>query len=84
MAINYPTSLDTLTNFPTDDKLAAPDISLKQKLNDLQDAVEALQAKVGVNSSSVGTSLDKRVDTLENATPSGVTDDVVLLTQIFS
>lgn len=65
MAINYPTSLDNFTNpQPSDtlDSVAAPHAT---QHSDLNDAVEALQAKVGVDNSAVTTSLDYRVDHLE-------------------
>lgn len=65
MAINYPTSLDTLTNpSATDD---TSDVDHAGQHSDANDAIEALQAKVGINSSAVTTSLDYRVATLEGA-----------------
>ena len=53
MATNYPTSLDSYVTKVdnTDDVLAA-------HVNNLQDAIEAMEAKVGVNSSAVNTSFD--------------------------
>lgn len=56
MAINYPTSLDTLIN-KTDnvDDVMAVDI------NDLNDIAEALEAKVGVDSSAITTSHEYRL-----------------------
>lgn len=62
MAINYPTSLDNFTNpQPSDtlDSVAAPHAT---QHSDLNDAVEALQAKVGVNNSAVTDSLDYKVN----------------------
>ena len=56
MAINYPTSLDDFTN-PLDTDLMAV-VSHGQQHRNINDAVEALEAKVGVNSSGVTTSLD--------------------------
>ena len=53
MAITFPTTLDSFsTKVDNVDDVQAVDI------NDLQSAVEALEAKVGVNSSGVSTSLD--------------------------
>lgn len=59
MAINYPTSLDSLTNPVGTDPLNAP--SHSQQHRDANDAVEALEAKVGVNSSAVTTSHDYKL-----------------------
>lgn len=56
MATNFPTSLDTLTNPTSTDGLDNPSHS-DQHAN-ANDAIEALEAKVGVNSSAVTTSLD--------------------------
>lgn len=56
MATNFPTSLDTLTNPTSTDGLNNPSHS-SQHAN-ANDAIEALEAKVGVNSSAVTTSLD--------------------------
>jgi len=56
MATNFPTSIDALTNPSSGDTLASPDHA-GQHAN-ANDAIEALQAKVGVNSSAVATSLD--------------------------
>lgn len=57
MATNFPTSLDALTNPTSTNTLDAPSHSLQHA--NLNDAVEALEAKVGVNSSAVATSHDK-------------------------
>jgi hypothetical protein len=65
MSTNFPTSLDTLTNpAPTDalDSVAVPHAEQHANAND---AIEALQAKVGIDSSAVATSLDYRVVALE-------------------
>ena len=59
MATNYPASLDTLTNPLSTDTLASPSHS-DQHAN-ANDAIEALQAKVGVDGSAVTTSLDYKV-----------------------
>ena len=57
MAITFPTSLDSFTN-KTDnvDDVMAVDI------NDVQDAVEALETKMGIDSSGVAASLDYKVN----------------------
>jgi len=65
MATNFPTSLDALTNPQgTDSVQAVPHAAQHANAND---AIEALQAKVGINGSTNASSLDKRVATLENA-----------------
>lgn len=62
MATNFPTSLDTLTNPSGSDTLASPDHAGQH--SDANDAIEALQAKVGVDGSAVTTSLDYKVSIL--------------------
>ena len=66
MATNFPTSLDALTNPTSTDSLTSP--SHADQHADANDAIEALQAKVGVNSSSVSTSLDYKVNKPLNST----------------
>ena len=56
MATNFPTSLDTLTNPTATDTLDSPPHDTQHA--DANDAIEAIQAKVGVNSSAVATSHD--------------------------
>lgn len=56
MAINYPTSLDTFTDPSATSPLTSPSHSGLH--TDINSAVEALETKVGVNSSTVTTSLD--------------------------
>lgn len=63
MATNFPTGLDALTNPISTDTLNSPSHSGQH--TDANDAIEALQAKVGVNSSAVTTSLDYKVGQLE-------------------
>ena len=65
MAVQYPESLDSFTNPQGTSSVANP--SHAQQHADANDAIEALQAKVGINNSAVTTSLDYRVKTLENA-----------------
>ena len=59
MATNFPASLDTLTNPTSSDSLSSPSHSAQHA--NVNDAVEALQAKVGADSSAVTTSLDYKV-----------------------
>jgi len=61
VATNFPSSLDTLSNPESTDSLQG---HAQQHTNE-NDAIEALQAKVGVNNSAVSTSLDYRVAQLE-------------------
>lgn len=56
MATNFPTSLDALNNPTSSNTLASPDHAGQHA--DANDAIEALQAKVGINGSSVPTSID--------------------------
>ena len=63
MSINFPTSLDTLTNPTATDTLDSPPHDTQH--SDANDAIEALQAKVGIDSSAVTTSHDYKITTLE-------------------
>jgi hypothetical protein len=63
MATSYPASLDSFTNPTAVDTLDSPPHDTQHA--DANDAIEALQAKVGVDSSAVTTSLDYRVAQLE-------------------
>ena len=63
MATNFPNSLDNLTNPASTDPTDAP--SHSQQHANANDAIEALEAKVGINSSTNTTSLDYRVSQLE-------------------
>lgn len=67
MSINYPTSLDTLTNPNAADPLNSPSHSTQHA--DANDAIEALETKVGVNSSAVTTSLDYLVKNTSSSDP---------------
>jgi len=64
MATNFPTSLDALTNPSGTDSMSSP--SHAGQHTDANDAIEALQAKVGADSSAVTTSLDYKIGALEN------------------
>lgn len=63
MATNFPTGLDALTNPISTDTLNSP--SHAGQHTDANDAIEALQAKVGVNGSTVTTSHDYKIAELE-------------------
>lgn len=60
MATGFPTSLDALTNPLSTDVLTSP--SHADQHADANDAIEALQVKVGVTGSAVSTSLDYKVN----------------------
>lgn len=73
MATNFPSSLDVFTN-PTSTSSMSGALSHAGQHSDLNDAVEALQAKVGADSSAVTSSHDyliadhaSRITTLEGA-----------------
>ena len=65
MATNFPENLDSLVNPQPSDSVAV--VSHAAQHANANDAIEALEAKVGVNNSAVTTSLDYRVKSLENA-----------------
>ena len=65
MSTVYPADLDTFTNPTATDPQNAPSHSGQHA--DKNDAIEALEAKVGVDGSAVATSIDKRVADLEAA-----------------
>jgi len=60
MATSFPASLDTLTNPSSGDSLNSPSHSGQHA--DANDAIEALQAKVGVDGSAVATSIDYKLN----------------------
>lgn len=59
MATNFPASLDALTNPSGSNTLSSP--SHASQHGNANDAIEAIQAKVGVDNSAVATSLDYKV-----------------------
>jgi len=67
MSVNFPTSLDALTNPLSTDYLNSPDHATQHA--NANDAVEALEAKVGVDSSAVTTSLDYIVSNASSSDP---------------
>lgn len=66
MSTNYPTGLDSYTTRNPGDTIASATI------DNLQDAVAALQAKAGINGSAVTSSLDYKTTTNVYLTGSGV------------
>lgn len=64
MATNYPNSLDSLTNPSGTDSLSSP--SHSQQHANANDAIEALQAKVGIDNSQDTDSFDYRIAALES------------------
>lgn len=67
MAVLYPGSLDNFINPTAVDTLKSP--SHAGQHTDINNAVEALQAKVGVNNSGVSSSHDFKINALENRFP---------------
>lgn len=59
MATGFPSSLDTFVNPASTDALTSPDHAGQH--TNINDAVKALQTKMGVDSSAVVTSLDYKV-----------------------
>jgi hypothetical protein len=59
MATSFPSGLDALTNPTSSDGLNSPDHAGQHA--DANDAIEALEAKVGVNGSAVTSSLDYKI-----------------------
>jgi hypothetical protein len=79
MASNFPSSLDDFTNPTADDSLNSDTVPHADQHANINDAVEALEAKVGVDSSAVTSSLDYKVSTLETdvTTLEGRVDNLV-------
>lgn len=65
MAINFPTSLDNFTNPASGNTLDSPSHSLQH--SDINDAVEALEAKVGIGASPAGSATAGQVLTISAA-----------------
>lgn len=59
MSTNFPTSLDSLTNPTATDTVAGVDHAAQH--SNVNDAIEAMQAKLGVDSSAVTTSIDYKL-----------------------
>lgn len=75
MAITYPTTLDALTNPAPTDKEDNSSVYHDVQHSDLNDAVEALETRVGVTTSTVNTTLDYRIRNLEYPSATGGEDD---------
>jgi hypothetical protein len=71
MATSFPSSLDSFTNPSASDALDSVSVPHADQHANINDAVEALQAKVGVDGSAVASSLDYKVDV---ALPRGLLD----------
>lgn len=67
MAINFPTSLDNFTNPTASDTLDSVTVPHATQHANINDAVEALEAKVGINGSAVTSSHDYKIAQLEAA-----------------
>jgi hypothetical protein len=65
MATSYPNAIDQLINPSGSDALSAP--SHSEQHSNANDAIEALQTKVGTNGSSDASSLTYKVSTIETA-----------------
>lgn len=67
MAISYPTTLDVFTNPTATSKRDTPSLAGQQ--SDQNDAIEALEAKVGVTGSAVTSTLDYKVTSTSSSNP---------------
>jgi len=65
IAISFPTSLDVLTNPVASDATNAVSVPHATQHSNLNDAVEALEARVGITGSGVTSSLTYRIATVE-------------------
>lgn len=79
MTTAYPAALDNFTNPASTDLLSAAGVSHADQHANVNDAVEALQAKVGVTSSAVTSSHDYRIAQLEATSGGGGFTNVFLL-----
>jgi hypothetical protein len=66
MAILYPTSLDTFVNPTESDNLDTTGVDHATQHADKNDAIEALEAKVGIDGSAVTTSHEYRITQVES------------------
>lgn len=67
MAINFPSSIDSLTNPISSNTLDNP--SHAGQHSDANDAIEALETKVGVDSSAVSSSIDYKLTNTSSSNP---------------
>jgi len=72
MATNYPTSLDSFTDIDCNTAMNESGKSGVDIISALQDALEAVEAKVGVDSSAVATSLDYILKNASSSDPGHV------------
>jgi len=77
MATNFPSSLDAFTNPSSTDALDSVSVPHATQHSDLNDAVEALEAKVGADSSAVATSHDYKIAALESDVAGLVTGKIL-------
>jgi hypothetical protein len=77
MASSFPTSLDSFTNPSSTDAMDSVSVPHATQHADLNDAVEALEAKVGADSSAVTSSHDYKIAQLE-ADVAGFTSGKIL------
>ena len=66
MASTFPTTLDAFTNPTATDATNKTGVEHATQHSDLNDAIEALEAKLGINSSAVATSIDYLVKKFES------------------
>ena len=66
MSISFPSSLDNFVNPSPSDKLKDDNLALRHSTqhSDLNDAVEVLEAKVGINNSSIVSSHDYKISNI--------------------
>ena len=81
MASNFPSSLDTFTNPSSTDAMDSVSVPHATQHSDLNDAVEALEAKVGADSSAVTSSHDYKIAQLEAGATGGKILQVVSTTK---
>lgn len=79
MAINYPVSLDSFSNPVATDPMNSATVPHATQHANLNDAVEALEAKVGIDNSAVTTSHDYKLRRL--STPVGMIAYTIATTQ---
>jgi hypothetical protein len=89
MATNYPNSLDDATSIPAESASTPLSTNHVTAHQNIQDAIEAIEAKVGVDSSAVATSLDYLVKNTSSSNPGhthtledGATDVTASLAQV--
>lgn len=65
MATSYPSAIDTLVNPSSSNPLSSP--SHSEQHSNANDAIEALETKIGINNSSDTNSIDYKVNSLQTA-----------------